>query len=283
MVGAPDIHVEVFSAKAADVNSFIFFDSAGSLIVDATRGGADALELARRARAHGAAPKVIFITHGHPDHFLGLARLRREFPHAMILVASQQVKDDIIAFAGLMERNHWLASEPLMRARSPANPSGFDYRVEIQVLKGKTLELPGGERLEVLSAFPPTEAAHETLLFSKELHALFASDLVYNEVHLWLGRGVDSSAVENWRAELGKLKSLYGTPEFRVYPGHGATTDSGVFDVDLKYLDDFLAVAKASGTKEEARTAMIAKYPEWKGRDFILVQSIGNQFELLKK
>ena len=31
---------------------------------------------------------------------------------------------------------------------------------------------------------------HETTLYSKELDTLFAADLAYNKVHLWLGVGV---------------------------------------------------------------------------------------------
>ena len=282
LANASDVQVEVFSAKAADVNSFIFFDSVGSLIVDTTRNSKEAMEVAKLARSHGV-PKVIFITHGHPDHYLGMGALKREFPDAKILVASQQVKDDIISFAKAAEQGHWLDDEPLMKPKSEKNPAGFDYQSEIQILGGNTLELPGGKKIEVMSDFPATEAAHETALFSKELNSLFASDLVYNGVHLWLARGVDQEALKNWQTQLKVLKTKYSPLKVKVYPGHGKPSSSEVFDTDLTYMNDFIAIVKKSSTQEEAKSQMANAYPTWANADFILSQSIKNWFAILRK
>ena len=281
VASASDVHVDVFSAKAANVNSFIIFDSVGSLIVDTTRNSKEALQVATLARTHGI-PHIIFVTHGHPDHFLGMGALKKEFPDAKILVASQDIKDDIIEFAEMAEKNHWTDDEPLMKPKSTQNPDGFDYEQEVQVLSGNYLKLPGGEKLEVLSQSPPTEAKHETLLFSKDLNALFASDLTYNGVHLWLGRGVDSQAIENWKTELLSIKNKYAPFKVKVYPGHGEPTDPLIFDTDIKYINDLLMTVKSLKTQEEVTAAMEKKYPNWKGSDFLLKESIKNQFELLK-
>jgi glyoxylase-like metal-dependent hydrolase (beta-lactamase superfamily II) len=276
------IAVSVYSAKTANVNSFVFFDSIGSLIVDATRTSADAREVAKIAVQQGRTPKLIFITHGHPDHYLGLAVLKKEFPAAKIFVASQNVKNDIVNFAHLAEQGHWLDDEPLMLPKSMKNPNGFDYENEIHVLFGNFLTLPGGARIDVLRMDSQTEAAHETLLFSKDLSAIFPSDLVYNGVHLWL-RGVDSEAVQNWKNELQALKIKYGDSGIQVYPGHGAITNSDAFDTDLKYLNDFFSIIHESKTQNQAMTEMMAKYPNWENSDFILKNSIQFQFDYLKK
>jgi glyoxylase-like metal-dependent hydrolase (beta-lactamase superfamily II) len=265
------------------VNSFIFFDSAGTLIVDATRGGKEAVEVAKLARKRGAAPKIILITHGHPDHYAGMAALKKEFPDSKIFAATRHVKDDIIESARFMNQGGWLDDEPLMKPKSEQNPGGFDYQGEIHVLAEPVLTLPGGEKIEVLTDFPPTEAAHETVLFSKDLNAIFASDLVYNGVHLWLGRGVDAKGIENWRAALKALKAKYAPLKTKVYPGHGKATDSGIFDTDANYMKDLLAIVKESKTPDEAKAAMARKYPSWENADFILAQSVKNQFALLKK
>jgi glyoxylase-like metal-dependent hydrolase (beta-lactamase superfamily II) len=280
--GKQKIQVEVFSAKESDVNAFVFFDSVGSLIVDATRNYKEGTELAELARKHGA-PKILFITHGHPDHYWGMGAIKREFPKIRILVANQQIKDDIIHFAELAAQKNWLADEPRMRPKSETNPTGFDYVNEVQVLSGKTLELPAGGKLDVLSDFTRTEAEQETLLFSNELNALFASDLVYNGVHLWFGRGVDPSSMSNWKAELKKLKGKYSQNGIKIYPGHGEVSNASVFEKNINYIDDFSEVINESETKEEAKLAMMKKYPTWKNADFILVQSIKTQFENQKK
>lgn len=276
------VHVEVFSAKEANVNAFVFSDSLGTVIVDTTRNSKEARELARLARAkspNGEDPKMIFITHGHPDHYLGMGALRAEFPNARIVVASRKVKDDIIGFTKFMESVKWLEGEPGMKIRSPANPNGFDYEKEIHILEGNRLVLPGGSALEIQEVAEPTEAADETLLYSRELNSVFASDLVYNQVHLWLGVGVTPEAIQNWKENLARLKARYEPEHATIYPGHGPEGTTALFDATGKYMDDLLSVVRESGTEEEAKSKMVRKYPDWKNADFLLAQSIKFQFE----
>jgi glyoxylase-like metal-dependent hydrolase (beta-lactamase superfamily II) len=277
------VQVDVFSAPTANVNSFIFSDSVGSVIVDATRTSKDAIEVVKLMRRHGGGLQTIFITHGHPDHYLGLGELKRQFPEAKVFVATEQIKNDIISFAKKAQVEHWLSDEPFMVPKSELSPQGFDYENEIHVLPQSTLVLPGGMKLDVMVLNDPTEAAHETMLYSKDLHALFASDLVYNKVHLWLAGGVDAGAIQNWRHELRQLKSKYAPLKVTVYPGHGNAADASIFDVDINYLNDFLGTIRESKTQAEAEAKMIKKYPSWENSDFILKQSIKSQFEQLRK
>lgn len=272
------ITVSPFAAKEANVNAYVLSDDQGTLIVDATRTRKDAKELADLARSKGVPVKMILITHGHPDHFVGLGVLKKEFPDAVFLVARKEIKEDIINMASMK----WMSSEPSAQPKSETNPNGFDYQNEIGILDSNTLKMPGGESLEVIADFPATEAAHETVLFSKELNAVFASDLAYNKVHLWLAGGVDAEGIKNWQAEITRLKKIYGPLNVKVYPGHGKPTDVSVFDADKKYMNDLLAIVKGARTEDEAKKEMMKKYPDWENTDFILVQSIKNQTKLLE-
>jgi glyoxylase-like metal-dependent hydrolase (beta-lactamase superfamily II) len=280
---AGKLNIAVFPAKEANVNAYVFWDGKGALIVDATRNSKDAAELAKFVRSKGADPGVILITHGHPDHYFGLAVLRKEFPRAKILVASKEVKEDIIQFTRFMESKKWLEAEPALKEKTQSNPGGFDYEKEIGVLAGNEITLPGGSVLEVSTGFPPTEAAHETVLYSKDLNALFASDLVYNHVHLWMGNGVDHQAAENWKAELDRLNATYGPLKPTVYPGHGPATDTSIFATDKKYIDDLLAAVASAKSPDEAKARMIAEYPGWQNTDFLLAQSVKFQTAQLPK
>jgi hypothetical protein len=78
------------------------------------------------------------------------------------------------------------------------------------------------------------------------------------------------------------LKKQYAPLKVEIYPGHGQPTNALVFDADIKYINDLLMTVKSFKTQEEAIAAMKDKYPNWKGSDFILEQSIYKQFELSK-
>jgi glyoxylase-like metal-dependent hydrolase (beta-lactamase superfamily II) len=276
-----NLTVAVFAAKEADVNAYVFSDGQSTMIVDTTRSGKEAKELAALARTQGPDPEIIFVTHGHPDHYLGMRALKAEFPGAQILVPTQEVKDDIIGFSQFMESVQWLEGEPSMKIKSGANPDGFDYQNEIRVLDSNQLKMKGNSVIEVKTISSVTEASHETVLYSKDLNAVFASDLVYNRVHLWLGVGVTLEAIKNWQAELDQLKSVYGPLGATVYPGHGKVTDASIFDINKRYMDDLLAVVPEAKTQDEAKERMMRKYPGWANTDFLLVQSIKFQTELL--
>ncbi len=273
------MNLTVFPAKEANVNAFIFSDSKGTLIVDCTRNSKEAHELATMAKSKGTAPQQLLITHGHPDHYMGMGALKQEFPKLNIVVARKEIKDDIIGFTKWMESMKWLESEPGMKPKSEQNPGGFDYENEIKVLDSNELTLPGGSVLALDTDSPPSEAAHETIIYSEELGALFASDLVYNEVHLWLGPGVTRENVIKWKSQLDTLKTKYEPMKVKVYPGHGKPTTTAIFDVDKKYIDDLIQIVKESKSEDETKNTMIKLYPNWASPEFLLVQSIRFQMQ----
>lgn len=269
-------HVEVFAAAESNVNSYVVADDVGAILIDATRSSADARGALALARRSGHDPSLVFVTHGHPDHFLGLGALRAELPSLRIVVASDAIKQDVIGFATWMDGQGWLEGEPQMKPRSEANPDGFDYAGAIEVLDGDTLTLPGGGALEVRADYAPAEAEHTSTLYSRELGALFASDLAYHDVHLWLGVGVTPDHAARWQAITSELEAAYPPPT-TIYPGHGAPTDATVFAAMRGYIDDLLAIAAATDTDQAAIDAMAAKYPAYANREFLLMMSVANQ------
>ena len=116
-----------------------------------------------------------------------------------------------------------------MKPRSDANPGGFDYAGQIDVLAEPRLALPGGAVLELDASYAATEAAHMTTVYSRDLGALFTGDLAYQGVHLWLGVGVTQEAAREWQATLARLESTWAPQRPTVYPGHGPATDTSVF------------------------------------------------------
>ena len=268
------LSVAVFKGKEASVNSYVFDNGHSVVVMDVLRNSAEASQLAEVIRQKQLPLTHILITHGHPDHYIGMDALLKAFPEVKVVVASQAVKADIIGFSIWMESVGWLEAEPNLKPKTAHNPHGFDYEGVIEVLPTNELTLAGGGTLEISTAYAAAEAEHLTTVYAKDLNALFTSDFCYNGVHLWLGQGVDQAHIDNWKRELNKLKATYDGTDVTIYPGHGAHGTTALFDGVLKYLADFEQAIAASNTKEEAMSQMKALYPTWQQDSFLLDYSV---------
>jgi glyoxylase-like metal-dependent hydrolase (beta-lactamase superfamily II) len=268
------LKVETYQGKASSVNSYIFSNGKSIIIMDVLRNSEEAAKLASYVKTKNLPVTNILITHGHPDHYMGIDVMKKEFPDAKIVVASQEIKDDVKGFSTWMESVGWLDKEPALKPKTDQNPSGFDYDNNIEVLKSKNLTLDGGGTLQLETNYKPAECEHLTTAYSKDLNALFTSDFCYNGVHLWLGTGVDDAHIANWKSDLKLLKAKYQPLKPVIYPGHGAAGDITLFDKVSKYIDDFVATTKKAKSKEDAMTKMKTLYSKHQQADFLLQYSV---------
>lgn len=275
-----EFKVEVFKGKEASVNSYLFSNGKSLMVMDVLRSTEDAKKLADFIKSKELPLTHILITHGHPDHYIGMDYLKKEFSNAQIVVPTLEIKKDIIGFSAWMESVGWLDGEPNLKPKSDENPAGFDYVNNIKVLEKNIFTLDGGGTLELKSDYNSAEAEHLTTIYSEDLNALFTSDFCYNGVHLWLGQGVDSVHIANWKNELKKFKKQYGNSSTTIYPGHGNSSDTNLFDVVLKYISDFESTIQNSESKEEANAKMRELYPDWEQGDFLLLYSVDYHMEL---
>lgn len=262
----------------ASVNAWIITNGREMLLVDALRNSAEATELANRLAARDEQLIGVFVTHGHPDHFLGLGALRTRFPDAPFYVASDAIQQDVQAFAAWMTDVGWLDGEPHMKPRSAANAGGFNYLSELRVLSALTFSFPSGGTLEIDAAYLPTESAHISTLWLPEEGIFLSSDLVYEGVHAWEGAGVEREHIHNWVTTCGELRTRFAKLEHDVTicPGHGAAGGLERFANMRTYLLDFLTVVDAASTRSEAAETMCRLYPRYQQADFLLALSIEN-------
>ena len=274
------LNVQVYKGQEASVNSYLFNNGESLIVMDALRSSENAEGLLEEIKRTQLPLTHILISHGHPDHYIGMDVLSKAFPEVEIVVAIQEIKDDIIDFSTWMESIGWLEAEPHLKPKSDENPTGFDYEGRIKVLNEPQLILKGGGTLEIDTNYNSAEAEHLTTVFSKDLNALFTSDFCYNGVHLWLGQGVDQLHIDNWKAQLEGFKKQYTDPELTLYPGHGAASDIGLFDKVLQYITDFEKAIQEAGTEEEGMAKMQDLYPDWEQADFLLQYSVNNHMTL---
>ena len=277
---ANKLEVEMFKGGFATVNSFIFSNGQSIIVMDVQRKTVEAKKLVERIKAYNLPVTHILITHGHTDHFTGMPLFRDEFPDAKIVVANEDIRKDIKAYAIYMDGFGATAAEPVLepplKPISAENPDGFDYENTIHLLNDNILTLEGGGTLELTTDYKATEAPHMTTVYSPELNAIFLSDLGYNRVHHWQGDDISWQDIANWREELVRIKNEYAERNPTVYPGHGDVGDMSMFDAMIQYIDDYTRIVQAAKTREEAMEKMTALYPDYGEADFFLKYSIHN-------
>jgi glyoxylase-like metal-dependent hydrolase (beta-lactamase superfamily II) len=272
--------VIVYKGTFASVNSYLFSNGKSLVVMDVQRKASEAQRLADLIKSLKLPLSYILLSHGHTDHFTGMALLHHEFPAARIVVASEDIKRDIKEYAIYMDSGGATGAEPALdpalKPRSAVNPNGFDYEGLIEVLPGSVLHMPGGGALELNAGYPPTEAKHMTTVYCRELNALFLADLAYNKVHLWMGDDITLARIAAWREQLILIKKRYAALSPRVYPGHGDPANLDLVDSVVRYIDDFTRIVSTAHSREEAWAAMNALYPEYREADFFLKYSIEN-------
>jgi len=117
----------------------------------------------------------IVITHGHGDHWLGLARLIQRFPGATGLATAEVLARAEFEAADPGTAGYWNAIFP------GEVPVGAE-KVLPQLLTTDTIDLEGNE-LQVIR-IGQADTAESTVLYVPSLAAVVTGDLAYNGVHM---------------------------------------------------------------------------------------------------
>jgi len=222
-----------------------------AVLVDAQFAASDARALVEKIRASGKQLTTIYISHGDPDYYFGLATLQDAFPQARIVATTQTVAHIEQTQAGKLA--YW---GPKMGADVPA-------RIVVpQVLEGDALQLEG-QRLPLIGLDGPTP--DRTVLWVPSLRAIVGGIPVVAGEHVWMADTQTPQSHADWLQTLQRLQAL--KPKV-VVPGHyapGAALDAGALRFTADYIRAFdveTGKAKDSATLVKA---MQARYPRLEG------------------
>ncbi|HLG20263.1 MAG TPA: MBL fold metallo-hydrolase [Bdellovibrionota bacterium] len=252
---ACELGTQVTSETSLMASSHLVIEPHELMLVDAGLTKSDATKIADWvASKQGRTLKYIFITHAHPDHFLGLEVLHQRFPGAKIISTQGVV-------AAIKKEGPALVKK--YKARLGAE--GPTHLIVPKILAGDTLklegvdvkfmELTGGESSVSAAAYVPA------------VQALFPGDVVYNETHAPLTK----TGIQPWLKNLERL-STFG-PVRSVYAGHGPATNTAALDRMKAYLSDF-EKAVETGNRDKALTMMKERYPKYQMLAFLEKESI---------
>jgi glyoxylase-like metal-dependent hydrolase (beta-lactamase superfamily II) len=257
------VAVERFRAsdQGAWSNSYLLSAGDDALLFDVFQLRSDAERLAESIEASGKRLGSVWISHAHPDHFLGIDVIVGRFPGVEVLT-TPNVVDDLKAdgpwmFDLLKEK---LGPEAAERLIQPTPIDDWSVRL--------------GDSIIDVVEFGPGECKHHACLHLAESRAFLAADLIYNGAHLYL----QEHNLEGWLTRLDEFDAFVAQHGVQtIYPGHGPAGGLWLIEATREYLEAF-ATAVRTGTADTAQAAMISRFPHHRVKQFLTVFSIPAYF-----
>ena len=220
--------IDRIEGEVMAVNSFLVHGPNGLVVVDGQLTVPDA-DNVRRVADRVAEPIVgLLVTHPHPDHYAGAARLLEGLDVPIVATAAV----DAVIRRDDAEKNAVVG--PMMGAAWPQSRRFPDTLVA----SGSHVEL-GGLTFHVSDVGPGESDADS--VWALDDHTVFAGDVAYNGMHAYLA---DGRYVE-WLAALDRLGNELPASA-TLYLGHGAPVGMDALRSQRRYVEAFLAAVRAA-------------------------------------
>ncbi len=202
---------------------------------------------------------IIYITHAHADHFLGLEAFKEAYPGVRI-----------IATSAVVDRIDKVYQEKIDKWKKILGSGATSHVVAIEKFDGNFIKFESS-KIEVLKNIQG-DTDENTMLWIPGQRILISGDVLFNDMHVYTAE-TDSKARGKWLNSLQKIRELKPSV---VIPGHskvGAPLDSSTaVDFTEEYLLAFEEELKKAKDSDSFISTMKERFPS---ADFLLALDRG--------
>jgi len=230
------------------VNSVIVEGEHEVMLVDAQLTKTNAQRVLEEIKETEKPLSIVYITHEHADHFLGLEVFKEAYPGVRI-----------IATSAVVDRINMVYQEKIDKWKKIFGSGATSHAVAISRFDGNSIEFEGA-KIEVLRDIQG-DTDENTMLWIPGQRILIAGDVLFNDMHVYTAE-TDSKARGKWLNSLQKIRELKPSV---VIPGHskvGAPLDaSTAVHFTENYLLVFEKEFKTAKDADSLVNTMKEKFP----------------------
>jgi glyoxylase-like metal-dependent hydrolase (beta-lactamase superfamily II) len=247
--GQHSLSIKVFTSLDDQfwTNSVIIEGAHEVLLVDAQLTKTNAERVLQEIKETKKPLSIIYITHEHADHFLGLEVFREAYPSVRI-----------IANSGVVDRINKVCQEKIDKWKTILGSGATSHVVAIEQFDN-FIKFESS-RIEVLRNIQG-DTNENTMLWIPRQRILIAGDVLFNNMHVYTAE-TDSKARRKWLNSLQKIRELKPSV---VIPGHskvGAALDaSTAVDFTENYLLVFEEELQKAKDPDGLINAMKERFP----------------------
>ncbi|MDQ1409858.1 MAG: hypothetical protein QOJ41_1593 [Acidobacteriaceae bacterium] len=223
--GQQGFSIKVFTSPDDQfwTNSVIIEGANEVMLVDAQLTKTSAERVLQQIEETKKPLSIIYITHEHADHFLGLEVFREAYPRVRI-----------IANSAVVDRINKVYQDKIDKWKNILGSGAASHVVAIEKFDGDFIKFEGSE-IEVLKNVQG-DTDQNTMLWIPGQRILIAGDVLFNDMHVYTAE-TDSNA----RAKrLNSLKEIKELKPSVVIPGHSKVGASLDASTAVDFTDNYL-------------------------------------------
>jgi glyoxylase-like metal-dependent hydrolase (beta-lactamase superfamily II) len=244
------VSIKVFTSPDDQfwANSVVIEGTHEVMLVDAQLTKTNAERVLQEIRETKKPLSMIYITHEHADHFLGLEVFKEAYPGVKI-----------IANSAVTDRINKVYQEKVDKWKKILGSSASSRVVVIEKFDGDSINFENS-KIEIIKNVQG-DTDQNTMLWIPGQRILIAGDVLFNNMHTYTAE-TDSKARQKWLNSLNEIRELKPSV---VIPGHskaGAPLDaSSAVDFTENYLLAFEEELKKAKDPDSLINAMKERFP----------------------